>query len=480
MLHAAAATFEQMQILTSQGFQDEVHSPPSKFFRLDESWQPTSHPSVPGGRFGSDRSSVAVGSGFDAFSADAWVANDFGSVLGEGGQQGHAAGASGMQGLQREVPAYRTGSSDIYEAEVTAKQRAVLSVGSATSSEDALNAEAWLDYHSANMYPQALQHRVIGTSLQNPTVDATSPDSTDEGSFGTDRRTGIVGRRNSQGGLRHDSAVPLIQMKTVQQLESQAQAFEDTLGGVGRSVSIPALRAPNSDPGEPSKGGDVRLHPFVRLPVVNPRDIRRRFRAEFALLLRFPRQSPMESYTTMRSLFAKASLTPEEIQTLIREAELVACYANDKLTRPLKRRRANYLFVKLSSIFMAFDHLVRTIELLGEKMNTGSWWAQFVQRFHTDYCFSERGRNERTEMLNKLVNRLSAALSIYKGGRRPAFTEIIELKRAIISHAYKRTQLSNPLWKLWMDDDNKFSSSSNGPKDPSVGEVPGHREASTL
>ncbi|CDI77642.1 hypothetical protein, conserved, partial [Eimeria acervulina] len=444
-----------------------------------ESWQSTSHPGASAGRLGSDRSGGEVGSAFDPFSADAWRADPAWPVFGEEGQQVQAAGESGMQGLQREVPTSRTSSSDIYEQEVTAKQGAFSSVGSATSSEDALNPAALLDYHSANMFPQALQHSAMGTALQNPTVDATSPAVTNAAPFETDRRAGIVGRGDSHGGLRHDSSVPLIQMKAVQQLERQAHAFDGTFCAVGRSVSIPALRAPNSDPGEPSKAGDVRLHPFVRLPVVNPRDIHRIFRAEFALSLRFPKPSPMESYTTMRSLFAKASLTPEEIKTLIREAELVACYANDKLTRPLKRRRANYLFVKLSSIFMAFDHLVCTIELLGEKMNTGSWWAQFVQKFHTDYCFSERGRNERTEMLNKLVNRLSAALSIYKDGRRPAFTEIIELKRAIISHAYKRTQLSNPLWKLWMEDDNKFACSSNGLKDPSVGEAPGHREAST-
>ena len=406
------------------------------------------------GRFGSDRSVGAVGSASDPFSADAWVTNDFGSVFGGDGQQGHAAGASGV--LQREVPTSRTSSSNIYEEEVTARQGAFLSVDSAISSEDPLNPAAGLDYYSANMYPQALQHRVMGTALQNPTVDATSPDSTGEGSFGIDRLAGIMGRRIPHTGVSRDSAVPLIQMKAVQQLDRQAQASDDPLNGLEVAAAATPARAASSGGGERCEAGDIRRHPFVRLPLVNPRDIRRRFREQFALSLHFGRSSPMQSYTTMRRLFAKASLTPEDVEMLMTEAELLASYAAVKLSNPLKKRTANYLFVKLSYLFMAFDHLVCAVELLGEKMNTVKWWAQFVKKFDTDFFLSEPARMERTEELSKLVNRLSAALAIYKEGKRPPVMEVIELKRAVLTQQYRGSQLSNPLWKLWVQDDIEF------------------------
>ncbi|CDI80918.1 hypothetical protein EAH_00057310 [Eimeria acervulina] len=233
------------------------------------------------------------------------------------------------------------------------------------------------------MFPQALQHSVMGTALQNPTVDAASPDSTDEGSFGTDRRAGRMGRRVPHTGVSRDSAVPLIQMKAVQQLDRQAQASDDPLNGLEVAAAATPARAASSGGGERCEAGDIRRHPFVRLPLVNPRDVRRRFREQFALSLHF-------------------------------------------------------------------------VELLGEKMNTVKWWAQFVKKFDTDFFLSEPARMERTEELSKLVNRLSAALAIYKEGKRPPVMEVIELKRAVLTQQYRGSQLSNPLWKLWVQDDIEF------------------------
>ncbi|CDJ31859.1 uncharacterized protein EMH_0070410 [Eimeria mitis] len=204
---------------------------------------------------------------------------------------------------------------------------------------------------------------------------------------------------------------------------------------------------------------DIREHPFVRLPVVNPEDIPRHFSELGSLPCDMLLDSPMDAYMTMRSLFAKPSLTAEDVDTLMVKADILVKYATHKLARPDRRFKACTLFMKLSSLFMIFDQLVCTIELLGDKMDTDRWWPAFVQQFQTDYIFPEHVPSPKSRMLNRLVNRLSSALEIYKEGRRPPLEEVIDLKRAIITHAYKDSQLANPLWKVWIQDDHEFFSS---------------------
>ncbi|CDJ34942.1 uncharacterized protein EMH_0093990 [Eimeria mitis] len=92
-------------------------------------------------------------------------------------------------------------------------------------------------------------------------------------------------------------------------------------------------------------------------------------------------------------------------------------------------------------------------------MDADRWWPGFVQQFQTDYIFPEYVPSPKSRMLNRRVNRLSFALEIYKEGRRPELDEVIELKRDIITHAYKDSQLANPMWKLWIQDDEEFFSS---------------------
>ncbi|CDI83028.1 hypothetical protein EAH_00032290, partial [Eimeria acervulina] len=304
-----------------KGFQDEAHSPLSKIPRLDESWQSTSHPGVSAGRFGSDRSGGEVGSGFDPFSADAWTANPAWPVLGEEGQQVQAAGASGMQGPQWNVSESRTSSSGIYEQEVITNQGAFSSVGSATSSEDPRNPAAWLDYHSGSMYPQALQHSAVGTALQNPTVDAASLASTDTGSFGTDSPAGTVGRGNFPGGFGYGNSVLMWQAEIVQQRGSQAQAANGTLDASEISESARGGPVTSGDERERCNAPDIRQHPFVRLPEVNPESICTKFCPSRALLIDLNVTGPMGAYTTIRELFAKPSLTAADVDLLVTNVE---------------------------------------------------------------------------------------------------------------------------------------------------------------
>ncbi|CDJ29821.1 LOW QUALITY PROTEIN: uncharacterized protein EMH_0052950 [Eimeria mitis] len=142
----------------------------------------------------------------------------------------------------------------------------------------------------------------------------------------------------------------------------------------------------------------------------------------------------------MRILSSKASLTVQDAEAVLTEAELLVDNASHQLRRPPSNWTAAYLVMKLSSLFMVLDCVVCTTEVLGDKMNAGRLWGEFAQKFRADYFLPGTGRKLRQRALKRLVNRLSYALSIYKEARRPALQEIIELKGAIITLPYKASQ----------------------------------------
>ncbi|CDI75089.1 hypothetical protein EPH_0004190 [Eimeria praecox] len=476
MLYQSAADFEQMRDSNAQGLQEEAQMlPPRKMPRLNEPLPSTSHPQAPDNALGPGSSraimSNAVGG---ASGADARVTTDSAAAIGDGEQQLPMPKLSNELGLQGDVSASGLRSPAFLELGASARPPTSLSVLGVNRGEDVLSPEAWLDYPSANAYPQVFKQRAVNTASRNPEAEASSSASATAGSVPT-----YEDPIGSHADADQDTAVTAVlpvQMERAQEEEHLPAALDVTWDGLKGPDASTALRASRSDGWEPCETGSVRLHPFVRLPKVNPKDVYRSFRAQFALSFRYGRASPMRSYMTMRSLFAKASLTGEDVEALMTEAELLASYAANRLSQPQRRGKANYLVTKLSSVFMVLDYLVCTIELLGSKMNTGSWWSQFVQKFHTDYRFPEAGRTRKAEMLNRLVNRLSSALAIYKTGKRPPLEDVVELKRAVLTVAYRGSQLSHPLWELWIQDDREFCRSGEGSTRPSDAQTNGEEE----
>ncbi|CDJ40143.1 hypothetical protein, conserved [Eimeria tenella] len=202
---------------------------------------------------------------------------------------------------------------------------------------------------------------------------------------------------------------------------------------------------------------DISLHPFVRLPVVLPENVHRTFRREYVLGDHVGDTSPMQMYLTMRQLFAKPALNAEDVETLLRTAERLANYAKKKLSKRTRQTAPTYVAKRLASILMALDYLVCTIELLGDKMDTESWWQPLVQGIHTGYSLPLRPYAvPETNMLAEWTLRISAALSIYKRGVRPPLEEIVQLKRMILTRLCTNSQFENKLWNLWREDDRMY------------------------
>ncbi|CDJ54250.1 hypothetical protein, conserved [Eimeria brunetti] len=397
-----------------------------------------------------------MGDGVSAFDADAWAREESGLFSGGDEEQRHVTKLYEMPGLQQDLSAFWKHVAAFSEAEASVGQPASLSVGRAGSGEDGMAADAWVNDPLTSPHSQAFQQTVMDSMRRTADFAAGPAEATFGGSLAVYENAGEVESRAPDAETSQSNAERSIQVEATKPVEYSADSLGTTFNALETSASRTAVQATSSGGGEPCNAKDIRRHPFVRLPVVNPSNIQTRFRKDYAFSPKCRTHSPMESYKTMRSLFAKASLTAKDVGTLIMEAELLVNYAKHKLAATCKRSDSSYVAMRLSSLLMIFDHLVCTIELLGDAMDAENWWTEFVQMFTTDYKFPEWGKRQRGATRNKLANRLSAALSVYKKGIRPEFEEIIELKRAIISSPYADSQLANPLWKLWIKDDREF------------------------
>ncbi|CDJ59466.1 hypothetical protein EMWEY_00057600 [Eimeria maxima] len=464
-MYESAADFERKWAPTSEGMQGEELLRPAKVARLNEPSSSTYHPQMSVEVFESDISGVALGQPVDPLDADAWETTYPELGFDEGKQQQHLPKPTEVSLVEQGPSPFPVSWPSTYEAKANASHVDSVPVEPAISDEDFRCLQAWLEDLMRKGGLQTIEPVSVNTVQTSPVVEEQSAAAANGSPvrasrvFGGESTIGIAHSDKDQG-----VAVLATQKEPVKALEQPATSVDVDLNISHKSASATALEAIGSRGDERCDPGDIRLHPFVRLPVVKQEDVRRTFRVEYAVSPEFGRPSPMESFMTMRNLFAKASLTAEEVDRLLLEAETLASYALDRLSRHHNKHTAKYIFVKLSSVFMVFDSLICTIEVLGEKMNASKWWPHFVQNFSTEYYFTEVGK---TEQLNRLVNRLSSALAIYKTGNRPPLQEVIDLKRTIITEAHKGSQMSHPLWKLWLQDDKEFSCPSCGTESPS-------------
>ncbi|CDJ44054.1 hypothetical protein, conserved [Eimeria tenella] len=351
--------------------------------------------------------------------------------------------------------------------------------GESAASRDLLGADLWAEELIGGIYPTGSQRIPqaegnVATGLQ----DATNPVTAAAPTFKLGARTLLTGgsisdtsdvSRTSSG----SASTPPLKNNFPPQSQEQRMYEVASLGGRAADLSVPlnnsafapAVERTVADAGSHA-AWDISLHPYVRLPVAQLQDARGGFRRKFSLTKHPIERSPLPIYEAMRTLFAKSVLTPKESEFLLIQAERLVCYAKAKLATITRLRSPYFIVRKLASLFVAFDYLVSTIEVLGDQMDVGSWWEPFAQSFVTDFAFPASSmRTQKARERIRLANRLSAALSIYKKGIRPPLEEIVDLKRILFRKVREYTQFRHPLWLLWIHDDTYPAWLGNDAKD---------------
>ncbi|CDJ56761.1 hypothetical protein EMWEY_00058310 [Eimeria maxima] len=270
-----------------------------------------------------------------------------------------------------------------------------------------------------------------------------------------------------QGTAKMASVQELLQEETlVREGAQQAEERVDDVGDVLQpSTSAGQMVANVISEEELAAEGRDSFHPFVRLPKVSPKNVTKTFDGFGAFVSKIPKGGPMSNFLSMRELFAKPSLNAKDVQQLMADCTGLVAYACKKLAGPPSRTNAFYIVRKLASMVMVFDYVVSTLVLLGKKMDAKIWWSDFVGRFHTDFNFEPRTNTQRvTEGIVELIQQLSAALTIYKTGKRPSNGTVIQLKRDILSNLRNSCIFENPSWILWEEDDSRFKQTSASSK----------------
>ncbi|CDJ64002.1 hypothetical protein, conserved [Eimeria necatrix] len=437
---------------------------------------------------GSSGYSAYKGSDFANFSSHSQVGSSV------SGPHGSAYANTTLQGILSFKPSLGTAMGGVTDYSANPDQNASKPVhnqeaaplssrfesgGKSASSRDLLSADTWVEELIHGIYPTGSQQMPqaegnVATGLQ----DATKPVTTAAPAFKLGARTllttGSISdtsdvSRTSSGSAStpplNNNLPPRSQEQRMYEVAYPGGGATDFSAPSNHSFSAPAVERTVADAGSHA-AWDISLHPYVRLPVAQLQDAGGGFRRKFSLTKHPIERSPLPIYEAMRTLFAKAVLTPEESDLLLLQAERLVSYANTKLAMSSRLKSPYFIVRKLASLFVAFDYLVCTIEVLGDQMDTGSWWEPFAQSFDTDFTFPTSSmRTKKARERIKLANRLSAALSIYKKGVRPPLEEIVELKRTLFRKVREYTQFRHPLWLLWVHDDVYPFWLGNGAKD---------------
>ncbi|CDJ59453.1 hypothetical protein EMWEY_00022230 [Eimeria maxima] len=220
------------------------------------------------------------------------------------------------------------------------------------------------------------------------------------------------------------------------------------------STSLLSKDGHTEDPGNQYVPGDIRTHPYVRLPVLEKRVFPRYIRVSNLFVRRSWRFSPNSCLLTLRHLFAKETLNQKDADMVMNAVERLVTICWLRSSRPPRRLNPLCVVELLGYYFMAFDAIVCAIELFKDSMLLYRWWDKFTARFHLDLpatppwvSFTPLAAYNR-----ELILRLIRALKIYRTGKRPPLAEVVALKRLLFCSPHGRHRLKGPKWDPWRKD----------------------------
>ncbi|KAL8426956.1 hypothetical protein Efla_004509 [Eimeria flavescens] len=230
--------------------------------------------------------------------------------------------------------------------------------------------------------------------------------------------------------------------------------------------SAPLAALPPREPWDPT------VHPYLRLPVVNPELIPRDFRPNACADPKYLWGSIAGPLRDMRELFLQPSLTPQQIERLLRSAESIAFIAIRKLMRGFPMTFPGDTLSKMAMMFLVFDALVSARMVLGDRMGLGDWWRDYAGCFPTEQTFDKPALRSYpgTEFRVRFINLASSALSVYKTGVRPQPKVIIKLKRMLFNSPYSPKFYRGPDFDAWRMDDEDFHEAQDDADDSEDGD----------
>ncbi|CDJ34258.1 uncharacterized protein EMH_0019470 [Eimeria mitis] len=204
----------------------------------------------------------------------------------------------------------------------------------------------------------------------------------------------------------------------------------------------------------------LRTHPFYRHPQRQPPPTRRSFTEKMVLFYAKFQKLPNPALTECREIMKKSSLTLEDFEELVSQAERLCGYAIESM--PVAGRRPHPLCVleALGTIFLVLDTLYCAAEVLGENSGKQWWWPWIVSRLeHARFEQThECSLSIKSKRNSEVAHALSMALEYYRRGIRPPMIMVIGLKEALFCEE-RISKFKAILWRAWKEDAEKWRES---------------------
>ncbi|KAL8432358.1 hypothetical protein Efla_006133 [Eimeria flavescens] len=192
----------------------------------------------------------------------------------------------------------------------------------------------------------------------------------------------------------------------------------------------------DSHPCGQAQGRGTAVHPFLRVPSLDPGVKPRSFRPTVLL------QPPIEhffAYTSLhlRELLLKTSLTQEEADQVVTCAEYLANHGKHRMSDPLRKMRPILLAEKTARRFLLFHLLHLCSRAVGQTWRGEPWWEALAAQVPTTL---PAGMSRSTIRVSghaswQVVQELTAATEAYKRGVPPSDEKVRPSGMVLKAHA---------------------------------------------
>ncbi|KAL8448553.1 hypothetical protein Emed_003733 [Eimeria media] len=219
-------------------------------------------------------------------------------------------------------------------------------------------------------------------------------------------------------------------------------------------VVLPSSAEPPVDASAAPRGDGGFVHPWVRVPSLEPGETPKQFLPERMTLSLMARYHA-DIMLWMRQSLRKETLRTQEASQLVISAEMLANNAFHTMRNPVSSKRLTVAVETLGRRFMVFYVLHLTSKTVGQPWQQQAWWRDLANAIPTEcpYAAGTLRTKAKSQPLVNLATQLSAALEKYKNGSAPGDDEVVTIMRKLFCSRECPRDFQNSLWDPWRHDD---------------------------